>query len=96
MALKSVLKGGGGRKTITSRQQGFAVVLQAAQNGEVNKQISETEPTAICDVQCDWLSFRTGSSALRVHGFDLKLFYAHIHRKFPLNPWRLNRAPNEV
>lgn len=52
-ALKSALNSNGGWKTITSRQQGSAVVLQAAQNGEVNKQISETEPAAICDVQCD-------------------------------------------
>lgn len=92
--MKSVLNGDGGWKTITSRQQGFAVVLQAAENGEVNKQISETEPAAICDVQCDWLSFRAGSSVLRADEFDLKPF--HVHGKLPLNPWRLNRAPNEA
>lgn len=86
----------GGRPQPTTRQQGFAVVLQAAQNGEVNKQISETEPAVICDVHCHWLSFRTGSSALPADAFYLKPFHTHIHRKCSLNLWMLNRAPNEA
>lgn len=69
----------GGRPQLTSRQQGFAVVLQAAQDGEVNKQISEMEPAAICDVHCHWLSFRAGSSALPADVFYLKPFHAHTH-----------------
>lgn len=75
---------GGGRPQLTSRQKGFAVVLQAAQNGEVNKQISETEPAAICDVRCHWLSYRAGSSALSADGFYLKPFHARIQREVPL------------
>lgn len=69
----------GGRPQLTSRQPGFAVVLQAAQNSEVNKQISESEPAAICDVRCHRLSFRAGSSALPADVFYLKLFHTHTH-----------------
>lgn len=64
---------------LTIRQQGFAVVLQAAKNSEVNKQISETEPAAICDVHCHWLSFRAGSSALPADEFYLKPFHMHTY-----------------
>jgi len=70
-----------GRPQLTSRQQCFAVVVQAAQNGEVNKQISETEPAAICDVHCHWLSFRAGSSAFPADVFFLKPFHAHTSKE---------------
>lgn len=41
---------------LASRRHGFAVVLQAAQKGEVNKQTEGAEPAATCDGRCHWLS----------------------------------------
>lgn len=84
----------GGRPQLASRQQGFAVVLQAAQKREVNKQISETEPAAICDVRCHWLSFRAGSSAPPADVFYLK---PRIHKeRTSTQPLDTNRAPSEA
>lgn len=37
-------------------RHGFAVVLQAAQKGEVNKQTEGAQPAAPRDGRCHWLS----------------------------------------
>lgn len=71
-------------------RHGFAVVLQAAQKGEVNKQTEGAQPAAPRDGRCHWLSVS------RDHLLMCSAGNGSTCTELPPRLSGLNRAPTEA